>query len=278
MTKRSQGSLCLSLIAISLFACGRNGDVVDKPVPQDPIQFNVAAFNVRVGENATPEEIGVALKPYDLDVICFSEAPGGDWTKRAGAILDMKHVVIGMHTTAGHLDKYKTIASKSPLYGYEEILMADTLHTVTRADTRINGKALAIYSVHFPYGWRDQAHIDETTGKISAFIEYLNDRPAEEIAILMGDFNFVPSNSEKSNMYHEMFKDIGLDLFWGDLSIDLSKRSTSGLFKSEEERIGNVIDHIMYDPRKVKAVDGGIVETKQPLSDHKPVWATLQLR
>lgn len=265
-------------IIVSLFLPGQSKSETNKKTQEAPIQFKAAAYNVRVGRNATPEEIGTALKPYDLDVICFSEAPAGGWTKRAGAVLGMEHVVIGKYSTAGHEDKYKTIASKTPLYEYEEILMADTLHTVTRAMTKINGKAIAIYSVHFPKGWRDQAHIDETTGKITAFIDYLKERPAEEIAVVMGDFNFVPSTPDSSDMYHEMFIGLGLDMSWKDLKIDLTKSNTSRLFKPEKERFGHVIDHIMYNPKKIKAVGGDIVELEKPLSDHKPVWALLELK
>jgi endonuclease/exonuclease/phosphatase family metal-dependent hydrolase len=267
---------CIGIVL--LFTYVQSESVSDKEVQESSIQFRVAAYNVRVGRQATPEEIGNALKPYDLDIVCFSETPAGDWTKRAAAVLDMDHVVVGKYSTAGHTDKYKTIASKTPLYGYEEILMADTLHTVTRAVTRIEGRPIAIYSVHFPKGWRDQAHIDETTGKVNAFISHLKERPAEETVVVMGDFNFVPSNSDSNSMYHEMFIDIGLDVSWRDLAIDVTTRNTSRIFKPEAERIDRVIDHILYDPKMVKAVDGEIVELAEPLSDHKPVWAQLELR
>lgn len=243
-----------------------------------PIQFRVAAYNVQVGRCATPEEIGRALAPFDLDIVCFSEAPAGDWTQRAGAILDMPHTVQGKYPTAGHDDKFKTIASKMPLFDTEEILMADTLHTVTKAKTEIQNQTIAIYSVHFPFGWRDQAHIDETTGKITAFVDYLREQPAEEIAVIMGDFNFEPSNTKIKNIYHEMFINIGLDISWRDLNIDISKHCTCRLDAPDEERLGHVIDHIMYDPQKIKAVDGDIITLSPPLSDHQPIWAHLQLQ
>jgi exonuclease III len=268
----------LLFVSVLLFSCRPSKSETTKKTHEALIQFRAAAYNVQVSRQATPEEIGEALKPYDLDFVCFSEAPGGAWTQRAGTVLGMEHVIVGRHTTAGHVDKYKTIASKTPLSGYEEILMADTLHTVTRAVTRINGRAITIYSVHFPKGWRDQAHIDETTGKIAAFIDYLKARPAEEISVVMGDFNFTPSNADTRNMYHEMFQDIGLDMSWRELDIDVGKRNTSRVFKPEAERVGHVIDHIMYDPKKVKALDGGIVELETPLADHKPVWALLELK
>jgi endonuclease/exonuclease/phosphatase family metal-dependent hydrolase len=94
----------------------------------------------------------------------------------------------------------------------------------------------------------------------------------------MGDFNFVPSNPDSPNLYHEMFVGIGLDLSLKDLGMDLSQRYTARIFKPEEERPGHVIDHIMYNPEEMKALDGGIIELEIPLSDHKPVWAQLELK
>ena len=46
----------------------------------------------------------------------------------------------------------------------------------------------------------------------------------------------------------------------------------------DRSQIEGVIDHIMYNPNKVKAIDGAIIEMKNPLSDHKPVWALLELK
>jgi endonuclease/exonuclease/phosphatase family metal-dependent hydrolase len=271
-------AVVFSISAILLFSCGQNQSGTREKAQESPVQFKVAAYNVEVSKSATPEEIGEAFKPYDLDCITFSEAPTGDWTKRAGAVLGMEHIVVGRYSTAGHVDKYKTIASKTPLYGYEEILMADTLHTVTRALTKINGKEIAIYSVHFPFGWRDQAHIDETTGKITAFVDYLKEKQADEISVVMGDFNFIPTRPDYNSMYYEMFVDIGLDVSWKELGIDVTKRNTHNAFDPEDEGNGSVIDHIMYSPSKVKALEGDIFEMEKPLSDHKPVWALLELK
>ncbi len=243
----------------------------------EPIQLKVAAYNVEYSDKGTAEEIGGLLKSYDFDVVCFSEAPGGDWTKKVGAVMGLNHVVVGKYSTAGHKDKYKTIASKTPLMDYEEVLMADTLHTVTRATTNVEGKKIAIYAVHFPFGWRDQAHIDETTGKVTAFVNYLKPRQNNEISIAMGDFNFVLSTEDYKSPYYEMFKDIGMDVSWRDLNIDVTQLGTMVKYKPGSRSTGRVIDHIMYNKSKVKALDGQIIEMEKPLSDHKPVWATLQI-
>lgn len=144
-------------------------------------KLKVAAYNVEYSMNATAIEIGEALKPFDFDVVCFSEAPGGDWTKRVGSAMGLNYVLVGKYSTAGHVDKYKTIASRTPLYKTEEVLMADTLHTVTKAKTKINNTEVSIYAVHFPFGWRDQAHIDETTNKIVTFVEYLKESKKQKL-------------------------------------------------------------------------------------------------
>ena len=154
--------------------------------------------------------------------------------------------------------------------------MADTLHTATRAMTTIRGKEIALYAVHFPFGWRDQAHIDETTGKITAFVNYLKEKQPDETSIAMGDFNFVLSNKNYKSPYYEMFLDIGMDASWRDLQIDVTKLGTMVDFKPGER--GEVIDHIMYPTKKVKALKGQIIEMEKPLSDHKPVWALLEIK
>ena len=242
-----------------------------------PLKLKVAAYNVEYSKNATAEEIGEAFKPYDFDVVAFSEAPGGEWTKRVAAAMGMEHVVVGKYSTAGHDDKYKTIASRTPLYGYEEILMADTLHTVTKVKTKLGDLEVEIHAVHFPFGWRDQAHIDETTNKIQTYVDQVKSH-STELAVLMGDFNFIPNNPDSLNIYHEMFREIGFDLHWKELGIDSRKINTYNALLPEDEGNGDVIDHIMYSPEKVKAVDGGIFELERPLSDHKPVWALLEIK
>jgi len=261
-------SLLLLWISFILAACQKD----------NLIQLKAAAYNVEYSKNATATEIGEALKSFDFDVVCFSEAPGGDWTKQVGKALGLPYQVVGKYTTAGHDDKYKTIVSRTPLYDQEEVLMADTLHTATKAKTKINGLEVTIYAVHFPFGWRDQAHIDETTNKISTFVDYLKMRQESDVSVVAGDFNFVPSNSEEKNQYYEMFKTIGMDVSWTALGIDCTKSNTYNAMEPEDQGNGEVIDHIVYNPSKMKVLDGGIIEMQVPLSDHKPVWALLELK
>jgi len=268
---------CLLAAAILLLvSCSNKRGENQENAQERSVQIKVAAYNVEYSKNGTATEIGEALKPYQFDIVCFSEAPGGDWTKEVGSAMGMDYVVVGKYATAGHKDKYKTIASRTPLTNYEEVLMADTLHTATRAMTTIGGKEIALYSVHFPFGWRDQAHIDETTGKVTAFVNYLKEKQKVETSIAIGDFNFVLSNKNYKSPYYEMFLDIGMDASWRDLQIDVTKLGTMVEFKSEKRR--EVIDHIMYPAKKIKALEGQIIEMEKPLSDHKPVWALLEIK
>ncbi len=264
------------LVFLLFVSCGnKSKKIVNK---ENAVQIKIAAYNVEYSKNASSSKIGEALKPFNFDVVCFSEAPGGDWTKEVGSVLGLNHIVVGKYSTAGHEDKYKTIASRTPLIDFEEVLMADTLHTATRVKTKIDETEFAIYAVHFPFGWRDQAHIDETTNKIQTFVNYLRERQNSELAIVAGDFNFIPSDANKANIYHQMFMNIGLDVSWKELGIDCTVHNTFNALAPKDMGNGQVIDHVMYNPEKMKAVDGGIIEWEKHLSDHKPVWTLLKVK
>ena len=270
-------TLAFLLVFILLLSC--QNTVSDKSKKQkDLTQLKVAAYNVEYSKNASANEIGEALKLHEFDVVCFSEAPGGNWTAEVGKVLGLNHIVVGKYSTAGHVDKYKTIASRTPLFDYEEVLMADTLHTATKAKTKIDDTEISIYAVHFPFGWRDQAHIDETTNKVQTFVNYLKERQSSEFAVVAGDFNFIPINADSINMYHKMFINIGLDVSWKELGFDCTKHNTYNALVPEDNGNGEVIDHVMYNPAKMKAVDGQILEMEKHLSDHKPVWALLEVK
>ncbi len=259
-----------------LFACS-NKPASKKENPENQTQIKIAAYNVEYSKNATAAEIGKALKSYNFDVVCFSEAPGGNWTQEVGDAMGLNYFTVGKYSTAGHDDKYKTIISKTPLYDFEEILMADTLHSATKAKTKFNDTEISVYAVHFPFGWRDQAHIDETTNKIVTFINYLKSKQPEEIALVAGDFNFIPTNTDSTSMYYEMFVDIGMDVTWKDLGIDCTKLNTWNAFEPKDAGNGEVIDHIIFNRQKMKVLDGEIIDMEKPLSDHKPVWALLEI-
>jgi len=87
---------------------------------------------------------------------------------------------------------------------------------------------------------------------------------------VLGDFN---NNMGDTAM--KMLEASGYKPTWKDLKVDVSKEFTYNALKPEQPNAG-VIDHIFYNnlPR-TKVIDGGIIELKKPLSDHKPVWAEI---
>lgn len=74
--------------------------VRDVSLEQPPVKVRIAAYNVLFGNWGTPERIGEMFKPYDLDIIGFSEVPGGDWTMRVGHVLGMKYAYVGKVSSA----------------------------------------------------------------------------------------------------------------------------------------------------------------------------------
>ncbi|MEQ9441718.1 MAG: endonuclease/exonuclease/phosphatase family protein [Cyclobacteriaceae bacterium] len=237
-------------------------------------QLKIAAYNVEFGDKGSAQEIGELLASHDFDVVCMSEVPGGDWAEKVGEAMGLEHVVLGKYSTAGHEDKYKAILSKTLLYDQEEVLMADSLHTAVKAKTKLDGREISLYSVHFPFGWRDQAHIDETTNKIQTFVNYLQEHQSEEMAVIAGDFNFIPSSQDTLVQYYEMFTNLGYRLSGQQVGMDYESSDT---MVRETPRPGRVIDHIFFNPDAMIAQQAGILELDKPLSDHKPVWALLEI-
>jgi maltose 6'-phosphate phosphatase len=75
-----------------------------------------------------------------------------------------------------------------------------------------------------------------------------------------------------------MFRSLGMDVCWSDLGLDVSGMNSMNHPSSHSKTKGNVIDHVIYDTSKMKTVKEEIIELEKPLSDHKPVWALLELK
>ena len=87
---KNMRTLFLVLVTFLAFSCGnRSSQTQNKK--ENAIQIKVAAYNVEFSKNASAIEIGEALKGYNFDVVCFSEAPGGGWTKEVGSVMGLNH-------------------------------------------------------------------------------------------------------------------------------------------------------------------------------------------
>ncbi|WP_407678102.1 endonuclease/exonuclease/phosphatase family protein [Candidatus Seribacter sulfatis] len=238
---------------------------------QGSILIRVAAYNVEFGKNATPEEIGKMFKPYNFDIIGFNEVPDGDWTARVGKVVGMKHIYVGKISSANHRDKYKSILSRTPLQrAVEHDLTVQRKRSwnpasVVQAITQIDGVPISFYSLHIC-----RSTDNHKTGHAYRLANEVLPKDKTDRVIVLGDFN---NNMGDTAM--KMLEASGYKPTWKDLKVDVSKEFTYNALKPEQPNAG-VIDHIFYNnlPR-TKVIDGGIIELKKPLSDHKPVWAEL---
>ena len=230
-----------------------------------PITIRVAAYNVEFSKSATPEQIGEMFKPYKLDIIGFNEAPDGDWTARVGKVLGMQYSFVGKISSANHKDKYKTILSRTPLEDAEEHTLTGrgwSPASVVRAVTKIDGISFTFYSLHICRSGADDGHAHSLATKV------LREEATERI-IVVGDFN---NNIGDAAM--KTVEGTGFSPTWNDLQIDVSKEFTYNA-QDPKNNLG-VIDHILYNTSSgAKAKEGGIIELKKPLSDHKPIWAEI---
>ena len=254
-------------------------------------QVRLAAYNVLFGIWAEPETVGEMFKPYDLDVIGFSEVPNGDWTARVGRILKMEHAYVGEISSANHQDKFKSILSRTPLTNLHEIEL--TSHegwspaSLVGAKTLVRGLPILVYSTHIP------GHPD-TEGSAAEFISQSVIPKALEMAknlVILGDLNNVPGDSSLASI-----EDAGMRSMWTDLGNDTAKLSSHQHIESGTE--SGVIDHIYFSiASRAKATGGGVIynafnppdtdkempnykvswkQYGKPLSDHRPVRAVLE--
>lgn len=267
------------------------GDLPEVEPVSSPVRM--AAYNVLFGIWAEPERVGQMFKPFDLDVIGFSEVPDGDWTALVGKVLNMDHAYVGKISSANHKDKFKSILSRTPLSELHEIEINSkgwSPSSVVGAKTTVRGIPILIYSTHIP----GRPNFSDTAiGSAAEFIAETVIPKAMKQAkniVLLGDLNNwlgdAPLNRIESS---------GMRSMWNDLDIDTTRLSTHRHIESGTE--SGVIDHIYYNASsEARAIRGGVIynafnphdedlemnryqtEWKnygKPLSDHRPVWAEL---
>jgi endonuclease/exonuclease/phosphatase family metal-dependent hydrolase len=258
----------LSIVASTLWGMGTGMGASES---NKDINVRVAAYNVEFGRSTTPEQVGKMFKPYELDIIGFNEVPDGDWTARVGKVLGMSFSYVGKISSANHKDKYKSILSRTPLQDtVEHELSVERRRSwnpasAVRVVTKIDGIPIAIYSLHICRS----TDSDKTGHAYRLAKEVLPEEKMDRV-IVLGDFN---NNMGDTAM--KMLEASGLRPTWKDLKVDVSKEFTYNALKPEQPNAG-VIDHILYSKLPgTKVIDGGIIELKKLLSDHKPVWAEI---
>lgn len=248
------------------FWSGALGFGMADPVPDQAITVRVAAYNVEFGRSTTPEQVAEMFKPYDLDIIGFNEVPDGAWTARVGKVLGMEHSYVGSISSANHEDKYKSILSRTPLaHKKEHELQAKrgwNPASVVRAETEIEGVPFAFLSLHI-------CKSGATNGHAHRLVTEVLRKEKTRRVIVVGDYN-----NRIGDAAMETVEGAGFKPTWTDLKIDVAREFT---YNAQDPKTNlGVIDHILYNHRSgAKATDGGIIELKKPLSDHKPIWAEI---
>lgn len=227
------------------------------------VRIRVVAYNVEKGSKGSAEEIAALFVKFRPDLIGFNEAPGGDWTARAGAVLGMNHAYLGRISSAGHKDKYKSILSRTPLSKQQEFELNVSRGwnpaSAVRAETEIRGIRVTFYSLHI-------ARSGKTDGHAWQFVDQVLSKDDSQRILVAGDFN-----NEVGHPAMDTFEEAGMRPVWRDLNIDL-RRATTVVKRS---RYG-IIDHILYNKRSgARASRGGVVTLVKPLSDHWPVYAEI---
>lgn len=258
----------LSIIASTLWSMGTG---IGASEPDGSIPVRVAAYNVEFGRSTSPEQVGEMFNPYKLDIIGFNEVPDGDWTARVGKVLGMKHSYVGKISSANHKDKYKSILSRTPfeVTAEHEVSVERKRSwnpaSVVKAVTKIDGAAVAFYSLHIC-----RSKDSHDTGHTYRLAQYILPKEKTKRVIVLGDFN-----NNMGDVAMNKLESSGFRATWEDLKIDTSKEFTYNALKPEQPNSG-VIDHIFYNTgSRGSTKDGGIIELKKPLSDHKPVWAEI---
>jgi maltose 6'-phosphate phosphatase len=239
--------------------------VVAPEGPKQSITVRVAAYNVEFGKSATPEQIGALLLPYNLDIIGFNEVPDGDWTDRVGAVVGMDYSFVGQISSANHVDKYKSILSRTPLEVTSEFQLTGAgwnPASAVRATTKIDGNTVAFYSLHISASGTTGSHSYQLATQVLPL------ETADRV-IVVGDFN-----NEIGDFNINSIEDAGFEAIWTDLNIDVTQEKT---YDAQDPGTSHgVIDHIFFNTSaSPKATDGGIIEEVSPLSDHKPIWAEI---
>jgi len=229
--------------------------------------MKIISLNIEFAKSTTLERTAGAFKALQPDAVLFNEVPGGDWTARVGVELGMPHAYCGKISSANHVDKYKSILSRTPLVDSRETLVEGkgwNPISVVRAKTEVAGITVALYALHIP----GQA---EREGSACEFLahEIMQDESCENV-VAGGDYNNLPEDEALTAML-----DAGFRSMWRELGIDTSLLFTHNAMNPEQR--SGVIDHFfLRSDGDLGIVAGGVIELDEPLADHKPIWIELE--
>ena len=252
-------------------------------------KLRVVAYNVACGQWSAPERIAQELKVLKPDIVLLSEVPKvnrgkklKDWSQRLADALDLDHVHVGTVSSAGHKSpkwgdptgnyggKFKSILSRTPLTEGKDISVEGSgwkRASAVRAETEIEGRKFALYSLHLPGFAHHKRQPTELTAwegsKQKALADHINAEKESFDVIVGGDFNE-----------------------WTD---GLVMRSFSEETKMKNATKERSIDHILFSTNKgmklsqtgrdwgPKNQNKDNAKSNVCLSDHPWVWCELEI-
>lgn len=172
--------------------------------------------------------------------------------------------------------KFKSILSRTPLFDARDIRIttgSSNWSLVNAKTVTTSGITVSFYSIHSWYTvstGHPQWIMDNVLTPGGA---YYDDSPN---IIIAGDFNSTVGvdKPNRPNVLSDTLLTV-LDHTWDDLGVDVDANYTALLGSPDNPDYG-LIDHILVTPN-FTATDGAIIELNPALSDHKPVWAELEL-
>lgn len=233
--------------------------------------LRIGSYNVLCGERGTPLQLKDALSAFQFDILALCESPNGQWLEDTALLLGFPYYYIGEISTAGHENKYKAVLSKTPFIEKNEIWIQGSRwghHCSTvKIVTTLQNTDIAVYSLHIP-----KSPDPDVTG-VHFFVNEIITNEKTPISIYAGDFN-----TRIGSPTMKILEQAGLRNPWIDLQMDYKNLSSMERFVDEMPD-GYVIDHILLKSEiPIKVVDGGIIELEPMLSDHKPVWVSLDIQ
>ncbi len=277
-------------LTISWFALVAHIAVVPTFADQsETSRLRVLAYNVACGQWATPEKIAEVLKPLNADIVLLSEVPKAnrgkkvkDWSQRLGDALGLGHVHVGTVSSAGHKSpkwgdptgnyggKFKSILSRTPLTGGKDISVEGSgwkRASAVRAETEIEGRKFALYSLHLPGFAHHKRQPTELTAwegsKHKALADHINAEKESYDVIVGGDFN----EWTEGLVMQSMLKETKMKNSTKEKSIDHILYST----KNKMKLLQTVRDWGPKNQNKDNVKSNGC------LSDHPWVWCEFQI-
>ena len=219
MKKKYQSTPIFTLLVSVLLVTLNNTQV-------SAAKLRVVAYNVACGQWATPEQIAEFLKPLNADIVLLSEVPKvsrgkkvKDWSQRLGDALGLGHVRVGMVSSANHKaptwgdvtgnygGKFKSVLSRAPLMEGKDLLLEGSgwaRASAFRVETEINGRKLALYSLHSPgfaHHKRQPTELSAWEGsKQKALADHINAEKERSSKLLATGRDWGPKNQNKDNV------------------------------------------------------------------------------